>query len=195
MSEYVRYAIYYLPPEGALSEFGAAWLGWSVDAGRAVPQPGVDGIEALTRTPRKYGFHATLKPPFRLAPGTTPDGLAQAAARLAAGLAPVTLAALVPGTLGHFLALVPAAPSAALDALAARCVADLDCFRAAPTQAELNRRRAAGLTAAQEANLQRWGYPHVMDGFRFHMTLTGRQDADGLARAARALAALYPVRV
>ncbi len=28
-------------------------------------------------------------------------------------------------------------------------------------------------------NLERWGYPYVLDEFRFHMTLTGHLPADG----------------
>jgi hypothetical protein len=35
------------------------------------------------------------------------------------------------------------------------------------------RRRQSHLTPEQEQNLLVWGYPYVMDAFRFHMTLTG----------------------
>ncbi len=51
-----------------------------------------------------------------------------------------------------------------------------DAFRAPPTAAELARRRAGGLDAEQSALLDRWGYPHVFERFRFHMTLTGMLD-------------------
>lgn len=37
-------------------------------------------------------------------------------------------------------------------------------------------RRPQNLTESQRQNLSLWGYPHVMDDFRFHMTLTGRID-------------------
>ncbi|HET6519502.1 MAG TPA: DUF1045 domain-containing protein, partial [Geminicoccaceae bacterium] len=40
--------------------------------------------------------------------------------------------------------------------------------------AELSRRRAAGLTARQDALLLAWGYPYVFEEFRFHLTLTER---------------------
>src|SRR3546814_6742151 len=53
------------------------------------------------------------------------------------------------------------------------CSSDLR-FRAPPSETELARRRAAGLSARQEANLQAWGYPYVMEDFRLHFTLTGR---------------------
>jgi 2'-5' RNA ligase len=34
------------------------------------------------------------------------------------------------------------------------------------------------LTPAQRDHLDRWGYPYVMEEFRFHMTLTGRLSAE-----------------
>ena len=47
-------------------------------------------------------------------------------------------------------------------------------FRAPPSDAELARRRRAGLTPQQDAMLVRWGYPYVFDTWFFHMTLTRR---------------------
>ena len=61
-----------------------------------------------------------------------------------------------------------------MNALAVAAVDQLDAFRAPPSDAELAKRRRAGLTPRQEALLKRWGYPYVMEEFRFHMTLTGR---------------------
>ena len=34
------------------------------------------------------------------------------------------------------------------------------------------------MTPKQCEHLDRWGYPYVMEDFRFHMTLTGRLDAE-----------------
>jgi len=42
---------------------------------------------------------------------------------------------------------------------------------------ELARRRQAGLTAAQDALLLTWGYPWVLDEFKFHLSLTGPLNA------------------
>lgn len=173
-----RYAIYYAPPAGhPLHRLGSAWLGRDALAGADVPPPDLPGLRpgeraALTAGPRRYGLHATLKPPFALAPRCREPGLVASVSALAARLAPVPLPLRL-GRLGGFLALLPARPVPALQDLAAACVAELDRFRAAPTAAELARRRAAGLDAEQEAMLQRWGYPHVMGRFRFHITLTG----------------------
>ena len=71
--------------------------------------------------------------------------------------------------------------------LAATLVAGMDDFRALPDDAELARRRAAGLSPAQEVLLQKWGYPYVMDEFRFHLTLSGRLDDDTISTLMPAL--------
>lgn len=189
MSEHQRYAIYYLPPAGsALARFGAAWLGWDVDRAVALESRAPD----LTETPRKYGFHGTLKPPFRLAEGRDRAGLEDAASSLAAGLAPVRLAGMALLRLGRFFALTPVGDVGALGALAAACVRELDGFRAPASQEELARRRAKGLSPTQEAHLLAWGYPYVMDQFRFHLTLTGRVPRSALAEAQARIEAALP---
>jgi putative phosphonate metabolism protein len=175
---FTRYAIYYTPPEGSLARFASAWLGWDLAGAAPVAHPAIPGVDVarVTETPRKYGFHATLKPPMRLAEGRGADDLAQVVDALCATLAPVRLEGLELSRLGRFLALTPVGDVTALNTLAARLVADLDRFRAPPDAAELARRRAGGLSAAQEAHLARWGYPYVMDEFYFHMTLSGPLD-------------------
>ncbi|MEO1557279.1 MAG: DUF1045 domain-containing protein [Pseudomonadota bacterium] len=189
---FTRYAIYYTPEPGTpLAEFGANWLGWDSAAGAARGHPQVEGLDIaqITATPRKYGFHGTIKPPFRLAEGMTAQGLADAVTALCADAAPVTLEGLELARLGRFLALVPAGDASALGTLAARAVQELDAFRAPPNEAELAKRRAARLSAAQEAHLMRWGYPYVLDEFRFHLTLSGPLDADVAERVETALGA------
>ena len=174
----IRYGVYYLPPEGSpMAVFGATWLGWDVASGTAVPHPqtGLD-LEAITSTPRKYGFHGTLKPPFRLSEGTDLAGLRAALGELATRHRPFQAATLELARLGSFLALVPSAACPALADLAGDCVQSLDRFRAPASQAELARRQAAGLDARQRELLERWGYPYVLDAFRFHLTLSGRLD-------------------
>jgi putative phosphonate metabolism protein len=183
MSEFMRYAIYYVPRMQSLAAAGAAWLGWDVSAGCTVAQPDVPGIAALTQAPRKYGLHATLKPPFALADGTRVDDLDAALAQFAKAQAPVSLEGLQLDRLGRFLALVPVGDQTHLTALAANCVQNFDMFRAPASEAEVARRRAAGLTPAQDAHLKRWGYPYVIDQFRFHITLTGSLRDDQLRLA------------
>ena len=164
----MRYALYYTPPPGsALACFGAAWF--------ARKAPCLDA-------PRRYGFHGTLKAPFRLAAGASEAGLLRAVESFAGGRAAFSGPALRLSVLAGFLVLAPSRPCGALDRLAADCVAAFDRFRAPPDGAELARRRRAGLSARQEALLRRWGYPYAMEAFRFHMTLTGRLDDAGLGR-------------
>lgn len=189
-----RYAIYWAPPaESALWRFGSRWLGRDAATGAALPGFAIAGLEpaqlaAWTAAPRLYGLHATLKPPFRLAPGRTRDALIAALERFAATAAPAPGPPLVLQRLGHFLALVPDGPIPAIAALAARLVAEFDPFRAPPPPAELARRRAHALTPSQDENLVRWGYPYVMAEFRFHVTLTDSLEPGPLAALEAALA-------
>jgi putative phosphonate metabolism protein len=177
MHGFERYAVYYTP-QGALAKAGAEWLGWDIQTGQPVAQPSIPGVnlEKLTRRPRKYGIHGTLKPPFVLAQGTTASDLKKAIECVAETLSPVSLDALEIANLGPFLALKGTVDSTALAQLAKQVVTRLDSFRAPPTDADLARRRQAKLTEAQERHLVKWGYPYVMDQFRFHITLTGRLD-------------------
>ena len=165
-----------------MADFGAAWLGWDVVQGRAAHQPGLPGLDDITMTPRKYGFHGTLKPPFRLADGYTAGDLQSAVAKLAESLTPARCDGLQLTSMGGFLALTPQGDTSGLQRVAGACVQALDAFRAPASEAETARRRQAGLSARQDALLQQWGYPYVMDAFRFHLTLSGRLDPDEITQ-------------
>lgn len=195
MSDFRRFAIYYTPPPGPLARFGEEWLGWDMAEGRSpAGRPDVPGLpvalDTLTETPRRYGFHATIKPPFRLAPAQAEAALTRALAAFCATRAPACVAGLELARLGRFLALVPVGDTGSIKTLAADVVRNFDVFRAAPTAAEIARYDSSDLSAAQTENLHLWGYPHVMDGFRWHMTLTGKQTR---ADASKIQTALAPV--
>lgn len=188
--QFIRYAVYFTPRQGPLAAFGAAWLGWDSARGQRVPHPQIGGVPRpvaeMTATPRKYGLHATIKPPFRLAEGRTEGDLATALSDLTQRLAPVVLDALDLCRIGGFLALVPQGDTAALSALAAEVVRGLDPLRAPLSPHDLARRRAPGLTPRQDDLLRDWGYPYVMEEFRFHITLSGKmatQDLDAIEAA------------
>lgn len=172
----MRHAVYFAPAAGSiLEERAAAWLGRDLQ-GRPVARPPVPGVQAehldtLTAPPRHYGFHATLKPPFALAEGTTLDELVAALEDFVRERSSFAVPQPRVEALGSFLAL--RTDSVALDDLAADCVRAFDFFRGPQSEAELAKRRAGGLSRRQEDMLARWGYPYVMDQFRFHMTLTG----------------------
>jgi putative phosphonate metabolism protein len=177
MSE--RHAIYFAPLEGSeLARFGDRWLGRDAATDQALLQPALDGLEpsrldALTEAPRHYGFHGTLTPPFQLAKRCDVGDLTRALTGFAMRQTPFEIAALHLKEIGDFLALVPADPAPALSSLADACVTEFDAYRAPPDAAEVAKRHAAGLTPRQAELLARWGYPYVLDEFRFHLTLTG----------------------
>lgn len=174
-----RYAIYAVPPrDHPLWAITTDWLGRDIESGAETIGFRPHWLEpaswqTIVAEPRRYGFHGTLKPPFALAPGLTQHDLSDRLHAFAAATMPLPPVALQIAALGPFLALVPSGATAALYALADRTVAEFDDFRAPAKPEELARRRAAGLTSAQEGHLQRWGYPYVFDQFRYHMTLTG----------------------
>jgi putative phosphonate metabolism protein len=182
MANSLRYAIYYAAGPGSeLDRFGANLLGYDAWSGEDLPFP--DGVAQrmpdwrdLTQDPRKYGFHATLKAPLALAENKTEAELVAACAAFAD--APRTIPVIKPvvNSISGFIAVIPAQRSAELERLAGDCVSAFDAFRAPLTPQDRARRNPSRLTLRQCDYLDRWGYPYVMEEFRFHMTLTGRLD-------------------
>ncbi|SMP35825.1 Protein of unknown function [Shimia sagamensis] len=152
-------------------------MGWDPVSGQSMAHPALKGlprdISEITASPRKYGLHGTIKPPFHLAEGKSAEGLSSDFESLCSKLAPIRLNGLVLARLENFIALKVNGDQKRLANLAATVVCELDTFRAPPSKAELARRRKANLSASQEALLTRWGYPYVLNEFRFHLTLTG----------------------
>jgi len=180
MTDAPRYAIYFATPEGsALDRFGARLLGYDAFSGEALPFPnGMDSTVSdwreITRDPRKYGFHATLKAPMALAGGKTEAELLAACESFARSPRAIPVIKPIVNEIGDFIAVVPSQRSAELEQLAADAVSAFDGFRAPLTPADRARRNPDRLTERLRDYLDRWGYPYVMEEFRFHMTLTGR---------------------
>lgn len=176
----VRCAIYFAPdPSDPLGRVGNAWLGRNPATGDGCAQPILDGIapsrlREMTASPRRYGLHATLKAPFELAQGRTIAQLDAAISEFAGSCDPIPNLALKVSELDDFLALTLSQESRAVRNLAADCVRSFDPFRAPLRDEDLRRRRQAQLSNLEDAFLLRWGYPYVMEAFRFHITLTGR---------------------
>lgn len=180
MTTVPRYAIYYASEaDSELDRFGKQLLGYDAYSGEELSFP-EDIVQKmpdwrdLTRDPRKYGFHATLKAPLTLAPGKTEAALMAACEGFADTARPLPVIEPVVDSISGFVAVVPAAPSAELAQLAGDCIRAFDAFRAPLTAGDRARRQPAALTPRQREHLDRWGYPYVMEDFRFHMTLTGR---------------------
>jgi putative phosphonate metabolism protein len=175
-----RYALYYAPrPEEALAVVANQWLQGTPGPGRTHLLPLSSGLDprrvaAITAEPRRYGFHGTLKAPMALIDDVSETDFLAAVGRFAAGQPTLSTPPLALAELWGFMALVPTAHSPALQHLADQCVIEFDEFRRPASEDELARRRAVGLTPRQDELLLRWGYPHVLEEWRFHLTLTGR---------------------
>lgn len=183
----MRYAVYYAPsPRSDFWRAGSSWLGWDAAAGMQVLPPDLPGgllacLAPLTRAGARYGWHATLKAPFRLAAGVDEAALLAAVSALAQRFTPLEITLQV-GTLAGFPALRPTGDASALQELAQACVVAL-----APLAAPDTRPRD-GLDARAAALAARWGYPHVFERYRFHLTL-GDAVAEPVLAAAIAQAA------
>jgi hypothetical protein len=178
-----RFAIYYAPEDGSpLDRFGVSWLGRAVsgdgtdeELGRWPEVVGLtpDETTAALSSVAHYGFHGTLKAPFFLRSPDLGTDLIESLQTFAARQHPFRLPPLGLKRMGRFLALMPEKTSAELNALAEACVREFNLYRRPLSESECTRRRAAGLSVKQERHLLQWGYPYVLDQFRFHLTLAG----------------------
>jgi hypothetical protein len=190
-----RYAIYLAPPpDTPLWRFGSRVLGYDAVTGEDLHGYAPDGIDpviwrSIAQRPRTYGFHATLKAPFRLAPGLglmdlRNDLRAFCWGRHAFDLGPLSVNAISDADGLGFAAMTPIRPSPELAALEWDVVKHFDRFRAPLTARELSKREPERLTARQRESLARFGYPYIGPDYRFHMTLTGNvRDVQGIADA------------
>jgi hypothetical protein len=178
-----RYAVYFVPAaDSELYRFGSAVIQYDSYTGRPVAPPDECAADAArwrhaTEEPRRYGFHATLKAPFTLAPACSETQLVSAFQSFAALGRKAAVIEPEIAMLSGFAAVAPVHADPAVDALAADCTTIFDAFRAPMSAQERARRLASGLNPSQLANLDRWGYPYLFADFRFHMTLTGRIEA------------------
>jgi 2'-5' RNA ligase len=193
-----RYAIYLAPePDTALWRFGSRVLGYDASSGETIAGYAPQGFtpeswRQATARPRTYGFHATLKAPFRLAEGQTLSALQArldelCASRLAFSLGQLAVTTFASSAGKGFAALTPIKTPPELEQLEQVIVAGLDVFRAPLTAADIAKRKPETLTPRQREALMRFGYPHTGPDYHFHMTLSGEMDA--IAGVARALSA------
>jgi putative phosphonate metabolism protein len=193
----MRYAIYYTPGQDEpLARIAANWLGRDPFGAATRPVEAVGDLSAAevafhTASARRYGFHATLKAPFRLAPNETEASLRAALDAFAQATPPVVVPRLVIGQIDGFFALVPEAPFAPLNSFAGEVVRSFDPFRAPLTEVEIERRSPDALKPDEFRNLCQWGYPYVFDTFRFHMTLSGRVGPQESPRLRAAIDSLF----
>lgn len=188
-----RYGIYFCPrQESPLFALGSQWLGRDALTGKDIDPELTNGLgrdewRRATGSPRRYGFHATLKPPFRLAQGAAFDQLRTSVHTFAARHASFKAPPLQVGTLGHFLALTLADASQEFSHLADACVTEFDNFRAPATEHEIALRVRDSMPQREREHVFRWGYPYVFDTWKFHMSLTGSLAAELLPYMERIL--------
>ena len=174
-----RHAAYFAPAnESQAWRLGSEWLGRCAHQLTTLVQPSFKNLssemfEKLTRSPRLYGWHATLKAPFELNSNATLEELQTAFRQLANNSFGPFHLPLKLVEMGDFLALVPSQPSPILQKFAEDCVRALHPLALPLSEAELQRRIGTGLTLRQKELLHDWAYPFVMDQFQFHMTLSG----------------------
>jgi len=175
---FTRYAVFYTPPQGALHAFGEAWLGHSITTANATPRMATSGlplpISIITARPARYGLHATIQAPFTLADGCTQSDLGETVEDLANRLPACPIGRMHCDAMGPMLALLPVAQPPALLSLAGTIIRDLAPLRAPLSPETYKRYNHKGLTDRQRENLETWGYAHVMEDYRFHITLTDR---------------------
>ena len=193
MDRYLRYAIYFTAAPGDFATAGATWLGWDIARGLAVEQGTIPGIDlpSLTTKPRKYGFHGTIKAPFRMAEHLSQASFLEDLRTFTGQTRPIPGLDMEVTTLGRFFALTPAGGASTLSKLASECVTKFDKYRAPMTEEELKKRHRRKLTPRQSALVDLWGYPFVHEEFRFHMTLTGTAPSEQVPQIAKALNAVF----
>ena len=196
----VRYAVYFSPEPGSpLDAFGHRWLGRDDGTPERVRTmvptvPGVspERVKVLTDSTWRYGFHGTLKPPFELNPASSLDAFLAATKIFAKGMAPMELPPLELAIIGKFIALTPIASTTALENLAAQCVRVFEGFRVPLSPDMVAHYMRNKLTVHQTQMLEHWGYPYVMEEFRFHISITDRIDdnaeRNAMLKAVQALA-------
>ncbi|RUL76075.1 DUF1045 domain-containing protein [Dyella choica] len=164
----MRYAVYFCPVAGSeLDAFGREWLSTREISGLAAER-----LHELMGNVRRYGWHATLCAPFALNEQGSYDELRRHVAEIAQRNQAFELS-LHLQQLAGFLALRPSGNKADINQLAEQCARRLNSLRAPTTEAAWQR-RAAKLDATELALYQQFGYPYVLDRYRFHMTLSAR---------------------
>lgn len=197
MSRAYRYAVYFVPNiDQHWWAHASQWLGRCAVSQQLSAQPSIAEVSAkrfaeLTEHPRRYGFHATMRAPFVLSGEYQPRDLIDQVNAQCQIIKPFVLPRMRVTLLDQFLALVPERDVAQIARLEEQCVTLLNDYAKPLGPEELKRRRSAGLSAHEDSLLLRWGYPYVLDRFRFHCSLTGSlvqalpSEVNALTQAAR----------
>lgn len=185
-----RLAIYFAPePDSLWWQAGSAWLGRDAWTGRLMPPPSFPYLDsallsAMTATPRRYGFHATLAPPWYLKQEITRNDFLRRAQDFASTQQHIALPQPKIVRLRGFLALAFDASAPDAQSLAQRTLEYFQPVRMPMTREELES-RGESLPERHRDLLTRWGYAYAEDQFRLHFTLSDRLSKIDTESAAR----------
>lgn len=170
-------------PANILGQAAAKWLGWDSFAGVSLAHPcglAIDQqkIESITNHPRHYGFHGTLKAPFRLSDGFSEADILSVFEDFGKHQKMPKTPIFEVNKLDGFYALTAKSAVSELNALANSAMRHFERFRAPITNSDYEKRKPHLLSDRQRSYLVEWGYPFVFEEFHFHMTLSDRVDDD-----------------
>ena len=184
MKKYSRYAIYYAPPkESSLEEFGRYWFGWDPLNAKLINNKhrinylnrfGIKNLINIDKNvliPKKYGFHGTLIPPFKLNKNYSTNTLFKKTEEIAKKFKKFKFYKFKLKKINNFYAFVQNKKNNNINKLSNRLVRELFKFRSPLTKKEIDRRNPSKLSKLQLNILYKWGYPYIMSEFNFHMTL------------------------
>ena len=184
MKKYSRYAIYYAPPkESSLEEFGRYWFGWDPLNAKLINNKqrinylngfGIKNLKNIDKNvliAKKYGFHGTLIPPFKLNKNYSTNLLFKKTEDIAKKFKKFKFYKFKLKKMNNFYAFVQNKKNNNINKLSNRLVRELFKFRSPLTKKEIDRRNPSKLSKLQLNILYKWGYPYLMSEFNFHMTL------------------------
>ena len=189
MTNYKRVAIYFLPKKNSsLENFGKNLLGRDINKKKKISLTRrqkyfisrgftfFDELKDYCEQPAKYGFHATLKAPFRLKRNVKTKNFYDVISHIAAQHSRFKIKGLKIVYSKKFTFITSRKPNKLLRNLENDLVKHLDTFRAELNKTEIKKRIPDSLTFKQNKYLKEWGYPFVFDQFKFHMTLMNQNN-------------------
>ena len=189
MTNYKRVAIYFLPKKNSsLENFGKNLLGRDINKKKKISLTRrqkyfinrgftfFDELKDYCEQPAKYGFHATLKAPFRLKRNVKTKNFYDVISHIAAQHSRFKIKGLKIVYNKKFTFITSRKPNKSLINLENDLVKHLDTFRAELNKTEIKKRIPDSLTFKQNKYLKEWGYPFVFDQFKFHMTLMNQNN-------------------
>ena len=129
---------------------------------------------------KKYGFHGTLIPPFKLNKNYSTNTLFKKTEDITKKFKKFKFYKFKLKRLNNFYVFVQNKKNNNINKLSNRLVRELFKFRSPLTKKEIDRRNPSKLSKFQLNILYKWGYPYLMSEFNFHMTLASEVSGNKL---------------